>query len=136
MPASGVQGFKQTKGYFVAVGALPSTQQFIWTTRGTGSGGSYLPGSMTPGGNTPAPSTGVIAAGSLLKDMGKTVVSSTHTYRKVQRVITNGPSLTATVACDGAPFYIELDTYQSQQNGGTAVLGQGAATVAYLPGLM
>jgi hypothetical protein len=127
--ASGVQGPKQTRGYFVALSALPSTQQFMSSGSG-GAGGSYLPGVMTPGGNTASGNAGVIASGSVLKDMGKTVVSSTHTFRKVQLVVAGGPafSTNVTAANTGAPFYIELVTGQSAQ--------ATAASVAYLPGLM
>ena len=122
--ASGAQGLKQTKGYFVTVAVLPSTLQYSAPTV-SGAGGSYQVGPLA------AQTTGTtslnIAAGQYLKDMGKTVVSSTRTFRKVQLLMANGPVLTATGAASGAPFYIELVNSQSAQ--------AGAAQVAYLPGL-
>lgn len=121
--ASGVLGPKQTKGYFVTVAVLPSTIQYSAPVV-AGAGGSY---SVNP---LVAQSVGSadISSGVLLKDMGKTVVSSNRTFRKVQRVVASGPNLTATGAASGAPFYIELSNGQNLQT--------GTASVAYLPGLM
>ena len=125
-------GPKQSKGYFVALAALPSTQQFIWSGA-SGAGGSYTPGVLTAGGGTQASgASGLISTGSLLKDMGKTVVSSSHTFRKVQAVLTAGPVVGAATAALGLPFYIELVTGQNTNQGVTCT----AASVAYLPGLM
>lgn len=119
-------GPKQSKGYFVTLAALPSTQQFIWSGA-SGAGGSYTPGVMVAGGGNTSVS-GTIASGVLLKDMGKTVVSSSHAFRKVQLVSSGGPVVGAPTALQGLPFYIELVTAQSAQS--------AAAQVAYLPGLM
>ena len=83
-------------------------------TNAGGSGGSYTPGSMVAA----AVSVGGFSTGTLLKDMGKTVVSTSRVFRKVKRVITNGPS--DPIVADpllGGPFYVELVTTQSLQAG-------------------
>jgi hypothetical protein len=124
--ASGVQGPKQTKGYFVTLAPLVSSMQFV-NTGSSGAGGTYVPGVMTGSGGAGA-QVSSIAANSMLKDMGKTVVSSTRTFRKVQLMVPNGPSVSSQAAATGMPFYIELSTGQTSQ--------ANAAQVAYLPGLM
>lgn len=124
--ASGVQGPKQTKGYFVVLSSLSTNVQYNIAS-GSGAGGSYLPGTVS----YPTSGTGVAAipAGSYLKDMGKTVLSSTHTYRKVQLVTANAyPGAGAVAAATGLPFYIELP--------GSNLPVNPATQVAYLPGLM
>jgi hypothetical protein len=121
------KSFKQTNGYFVAVSTVTLAQQFKVSTPPSGSGGSVSPPVMAvyATGDTGTPA--VIPANTLLKDMGKVLVSSSHVYRKVQAVVTGGPSIVATTPVTGVPFYIELVTGQSAQ--------AGAAPVAYLPGL-
>ena len=123
--ASGSQGPKQSKGYFVALTSIPVTQQFSNSLSG-GAGGSFVPGVMTHSDSL----TSTIAANTLLKDKGKTVVSSTHTWRKVQAVIPSGPAFlsTGTNYPNGRPFYVELVTAQNTQT--------TAPALAYLPGLM
>jgi hypothetical protein len=119
--ASGMMGPKQTRGYFVLLSTLSTTLQYS-IAAGTGAGGSYLPGAIT----TPYLST--LSTSMLLKDMGKTVVSSTRTFRKVQPLIASGPAATTvTNPAAGASFYIELNTGQNLSSAGTQV--------AYLPGL-
>jgi hypothetical protein len=129
--ASGAEGFKQSRGYFVALANIPFGQQFNLTVAPSGAGGSWNSGTMAAF-TTGATST--IAANSLLKDMGKTVVktpadaAAPRVYRKVQLVHGTGPSVTATTPATGMPFYIELVTGQVSQS--------LAAPVAYMPGLM
>ena len=117
------KSFKQTNGYFVAMAAIPLTQQFKVATAPTGSGGSVTAPVMA----VYAAGEPVIAANTLLKDMGKTLMSSTRTYRKVQAVVVGGPSLVGTTPAAGLPFYIELVTGQTAQ--------AAAAPVSYMPGL-
>jgi len=140
--ASGSQGPKQTRGYFVPL--LDCRDKVYVYTPGSGAGGSFLPGSFSAG-NTWCRANAVesaalsslssIGAGGLLRDMGKTVVSSNRTFRKVQLVT---PSLAAGVtgASDTvsafATGYIELATgnaYASAARG-------SVAPVAYMPGLL
>ena len=120
--ASGAEGFKQSRGYFVALANIPFGQQFNLTVAPSGAGGSWNSATST------------IATNSLLKDMGKTVVktpadaAAPRVYRKVQLVYGTGPSVSATTPATGMPFYIELVTGQVSQS--------LAAPVAYMPGLM
>lgn len=123
--ASGVQGPKQSKGYFVALANIPVTQQFSSSLSG-GAGGSFAPGVMTASDSN----TSTIVTNTLLKDMGKTVVSTTYTFRKVQTVVAGGPPVLSTgvTYAHGRPFYVMLVTGQD-----TRTL---APPLAYLPGLM
>jgi hypothetical protein len=115
------QGLKQTRGIFVLLSTLNSTSQFS-IAAGSGAGGSYLPGAVT------VPYSTLVLSATLLKDMGKTVVSSTRTFRKVQPILANGPVIGASSPSVGLPFYIELNTGQN--------LSSATTQVAYLPGLM
>jgi hypothetical protein len=124
MPASGANGPKQTNGYFVVTSTLVSTLVLVQGVAPGGSGGSYLPGTLVSCGATAS----AWPAGTLLKDMGKTVVSSTHTFRKVQPVMPNGPYTATAAPMSGAPFYVELNEDQSRES--------AAPQLAYTPGLM
>lgn len=133
--ASGSQGPKQTRGYFVPLGRCDN--KVLQYSGGAGAGGSFLPGNFTTASwvaTNPLVSTIVSAtSGGLLRDMGKTVVSSNRTFRKVQLIApslaggvvgvdtTSGPYLTA---------YIELST------GNQFATAAAPAPVAYLPGLL
>jgi hypothetical protein len=133
--ASGSEGPKQTRGYFVPLGRCDN--KVLQYSGGVGAGGSFLPGNFTAASwvaTNPLVSTIVSAtSGGLLRDMGKTVVSSNRTFRKVQLIApslaggvvgvdtTSGPYLTA---------YIELAT------GNALTTAASPAPVAYLPGLL
>lgn len=122
------QGLKQTRGYFVVLSTLTTALQYN-IAAGSGAGGSYLPGAVTTQATLAPTGVAVIPSGSVLKDMGKTVVSSTHTFRKVQTMVASGPAVsTVASAALGAVFYIELNTGQN--------LSSASTQVAYLPGLM
>jgi len=147
--ASGFRGSKQTTGYFVPLGNCVG--KISTYTGGSGAGGSFLPGSFvaadwapTAGGGNSAgallSSISSIGQGGLLKDMGRTVVSSNRTFRKVQLVVpnllVNGSAVAgASNASTTGPYYtgyIELAT-----GAGLSTTGQAAAApVAYLPGAM
>lgn len=150
------RSFKQTNGYFVPLG---NCKDKVYSYTGTsGAGGSTVVGNFatvaswaTSANNTAAlaaastATVGVISsilsgpsAGGLFKDMGKTVVSASRTFRKVQLVFP-GLSSTGGVA----------DVSQTTQNtgyltgyielagaGGFAGGVAAVAPVAYLPGLM
>jgi len=118
------RSFKQTNGYFVVPVAQPSSLLYKVNAAASGSGGSALPPSFTVATALPSAifSGANVLANTMLKDMGKTVVSSTHTFRKVQVVSQSGPLTDNSDVC-----YIELTT--------TAALQGGALKVAFLPGL-
>jgi hypothetical protein len=126
--ASGVQGPKQTKGYFVVVSSLSTTLQYN-IAAGSGAGGNYLPGAITTQATSAPSGVNPIGSGQYLKDLGKTVVSSSRTFRKVQLVNAAAyPGNSALAAATGAPFYVELPTSTNMVTPGTQL--------AYLPGLM
>jgi hypothetical protein len=136
--ASGSQGPKQSNGYFVPLGDCRG--KVLQYTGGDGAGGSFRAGAFSEAAwNETTESSKYLStisslgAGGLLKDMGKTVVSSNRTFRKVQLV---APSLSAGVVGSKdskGPYltgYIELAT-------GNALASAAApAPVAYLPGLL
>lgn len=140
--ASGSQGPKQTHGYFVPLGnCVPSMLQY---SGGAGAGGSFLPGVFSAASWTAAGTGGAgavlssissVGAGGLLKDMGKTVVSSNRTFRKVQLVSHVAVAGVAGSEASSGPYlcaYIELSSGSSQP----AASGAAPAPVAYLPGLI
>lgn len=109
-------GFNQSGGaYFVVVSSIAG--QLLSYTAGTGSGGATTAGTfastttlaLLPGvGNQ----SSLFAAGKLIKDLGKTVVSSGRTFRKFQLVqaATANSSVSAGVAGVSptyASFYLE-----------------------------
>jgi hypothetical protein len=136
--ASGVRGPKQTGGYYVPLGNLVTASSIKTYVAGSGAGGSFLPGTFVnadwaigggPGVILPLISS--VGAG-LLKDMGKTVVSSNRTFRKVQLVVPGGTGVSSSASTAG-PFYtgyIELAT------GPSYVANSEPARVGFLPGLM
>jgi hypothetical protein len=92
-------------GYYVSladmrtslVGYNPTNQTFSPCTWATGS--------------FPALSTTLASAGSVFKDMGKTVVSSTRTFRKVQLMLPTGPSTLSTFGVAGKAGTVTEDYY-------------------------
>jgi len=118
------RSFKQTNGYFVVPTAQPSTLLLKVSVPATGAGGDAKPPTLAAATGLPATVfTGAnVNAGTLLKDMGKTVVSSSRVFRKVQVVSATSPTTDGSDAC-----YIELQT---------GVLAAPVLKVAYLPGLM
>lgn len=133
--ASGSEGPKQTRGYFVPLGRCDN--KVLQYSGGAGAGGSFLPGNFSAASwvatNSLVSTINAVGAGGLLRDMGKTVVSSNRTFRKVQLIApslaggvvgvdtTSGPYLTA---------YIELGT------GNSIATAAAPAPVAYMPGLI
>lgn len=140
------RSFKQTNGYFVPL--APAVGKIFTYTAGTGAGGSYVPGSFaaanwasaTPTGLSTVSTllSGVPGNGTLLKDMGKTVVSANRTFRKIQLVVpglssfsTSGVSSEPSNASAYYTGYIELAGPNAFSSGVSAAL-----PVAYLPGLL
>lgn len=133
--ASGSEGPKQTRGYFVPLGRCDN--KVLQYSGGAGAGGSFLPGNFSAAtwvsSDARVSTIASVGAGGLLRDMGKTVVSSNRTFRKVQLIApslaggvvgvetTSGPYLTA---------YIELGT------GNALATAASPAPVAYMPGLI
>ena len=138
------RGPKQSAGgFFIPLGNVGAAV-LQYTTVG-GAGGSFLAGSFATaswaqGGGAPSKFTSTIstvAAGGLLRDMGKTVVSAGRTFRKIQLMTStvstggvNGTGAGGNPNVDYLTGYIEL---------GSGFNGTGnsfPAPVAYYPGLM
>jgi hypothetical protein len=139
------RGYKQNSGaFFIPLGNVAS--QVLQFTSVGGAGGSYLVGSFTTaawaqGGTTPNKFTSTIstiAAGGLLRDMGKTIVSAGRTFRKVQLMtstvstggVTGAAGVTTNPNVDYLTGYIELGS------GFNGTGNSAPAPVAYYPGLM
>jgi hypothetical protein len=134
--ASGFRGQKQTNGYFVPLKNLLLLSTIQQYNGASGAGGSFLPGNFTKADwavtGSVADSISSIAGGGLLRDMGKTVVSSNRTFRKVQLVTPTATGVSGTSTQNG-PFltgYIELGT------GNAGAANANVAPVAYMPGLI
>ena len=146
--ASVQSGYKQSKGYFVVTNATGFTAYTY--SGGGGAGGNFVPGTMTA-------VTPPVVIGSVLRDMGKTVLvgpvvngdgsantdavhvagQNQRVFRKVQWVF-NGSAVGPTSngvggAPDNGVFYIELPNLQgggANENVATAV-----SYVPAMPGL-
>lgn len=148
MPSVGpsAYGFKQSAGgFFVPLGNV-ATAVLAFTAAG-GAGGSYQVGSFAAAawaqnGTTPSRFTSTIsaiAAGGVLRDMGKSVVSAGRVFRKVQLLTSTvstggvgGPAGASTnPVVDYLTGYIELGS--GLANGG---MPGTFAPVAYYPGLL
>jgi hypothetical protein len=138
------RGYKQSAGgFFIPLGNVAN--QVLQFTSVGGAGGSYLVGTFSPAawaqnGSTPSKFTSTIsttAAGGLLRDMGKTIVSANRTFRKVQLMTSSvstggvgGPVGGTNPNVDYLTGYIELNS------GANGPFVQPGAPVALYPGLM
>jgi hypothetical protein len=90
MSSSGLKQAHTDAGYYITVGSLVG--QVYGRTEPAGNtgvlGGSFSTASWAYFGAGKSMSS-ISAAGGLLKDMGRTVVSSLRTFRKVQLVLSN-----------------------------------------------
>ena len=144
MSSSQVRIKQSPNGYFIPL-ANVAADILSYTPTG-GAGGSFLPGrfalaSWAQGGTTPSEYTSTLispSAGGILRDMGKTVISSGRTFRKVQLMTStpntggvNGDANTNPVV-DYLTGYIELGSGAGSVGGA----GYPHAPVAYYPGLM
>lgn len=110
-------GFNQSGGgYFYAVSDVVASKLNVYTP-GSGSGGAVTAGTLAPasGAQLPGGVSTLFLAGRIVKDMGKTVVSSSRTFRKIQAVVatSGGASAALGVAGDAtnnnyASFYVEM----------------------------
>lgn len=143
--ASIQSGYKQSKGYFVVTNATGFTAYTY--SGGGGAGGSFTPGTMTA-------VTPPVVIGSVLKDMGKTVLvgpvvngsgtdgvnavpvagQNQRVFRKVQWVFNGSAVGPLSNGVGGAPdngvFYIELPNLQAGGNSANV-----ATAVSYVPAM-
>ena len=145
MPSVGPMnaGLKNTGGFFIPVGNCLS-KVFAYT-EGSGAGGSFTPGNFV---NAPWADVGTATAinatstintagaGGVFRDMGKTVVSASRVFRKVQLLVSSAVSTGGVSGQNGSSpdvdyltGYIEL---MSGNNGPTPT-ALNAAPVAYYP---
>jgi hypothetical protein len=123
-------GFNQSGGaYFMVMSNLEATPGTLGPfvnqllTAGSNSGGAFTSatfsnvtmGTIIGGSVTAARAGGLVTAGSLLRDMGKTVVSSGRTFRKFAPIVNGNPSSFGVVGqAPAAPnagygaFYLEV----------------------------
>lgn len=131
------RGYKQTNSLYVPLGNC--TNVLGWTPANpSGSGGSFAvgtfgPATWAPTGSVPSKWTSTIStigAGGFFRDMGKTIVSASRTFRKVQLLI-NSTTVVSTSGvagaapgtnpnCDYLTGYIEVSGSPAFGNGGVA----------------
>ena len=120
-------GYNQSGGgYLMIVSSITRSQLNIYTP-GSGTGASMAPGSFTQAGPSDVPDTSVFEVGHLLKDMGRTVVSSGRTFRKVQAVIGMASGASPTYGVGGqspnyTSFYVETGREGAGANAGNLPL--------------
>jgi len=143
---TGMRGTRnQARGYFIPLGNVAN--KILGYTPGSGAGGSYLNGSFATAawaanGTAASPyasTISTIGAGGVLRDLGKTVLSSGRVFRKIQLLVptvstfgVGGQAPGATANADYLTGYIELNSATQ-----TDVIpgGTGPAQVAYYPTL-
>jgi hypothetical protein len=104
-------GFNQSGGaYYVATGAAVLVSTLNVYTPGSGSGGATLAGSFLPFSTTGALGSDTLKAralvaigkaGSMVKDMGKTIVSTGRVFRKFQAVVPTGAGFPSSFGVTG-----------------------------------
>jgi len=112
-------GYNQSGGGYLYVVSTIINSQLLTYTPGSASVGSFAPANLT---NMPSGVSTLFIGGRVVRDMGKTVVSSGHVFKKIQGVAseTNAP-LTGGVTGPAetttnpgyATFYVETTPNQS-----------------------
>lgn len=130
-------GFNQSGGgYFYVLSSIVGPAQSF--TPGTGSGGATTAGSFAAASLGSGPNAR-LAAGNLIKDMGKTVVSSGRTFRKFQTIGPSANSASPTLGVVGgaatatdpgyATFYLEIGRDGAGYGVGSGIGGSGAVPI-------
>ena len=119
-------GYNQSGGDYLLVVSTITPAQLSVLTPGTGSGGATTVGSFAPAAvaDLPLNTSSFFTAGKLLKDMGKTVVSSGRTFRKIQAVVNTANNSSPTFGVNGAavanaPGYATFYLETSREGAGT-----------------
>ena len=139
------RSFKQTNALYVPLANCANS--VLQYTPGTGAGGSYANGTFAPaawaagqlGASKYTSTISTIGAGGYFRDMGKTVVSASRTFRKVQLLVNAvstsgvGGPLTAT----GLSANVDYLTAYIEVAGGLAFNGNAGtpAPVAVYPSM-
>lgn len=146
------RSYKQTNALYVPVGNCAN--MVLQYVPGTGSGGSTQVGAfqpaawaaLQPGASKYTSTISTIGAGGFFRDMGKTVVSSARTFRKVQLLVNTvstsgvGGTLTAQGVAANVDYltgYIEVANGPAfNGNAGTGIaVNANPAPVALYPSL-
>jgi hypothetical protein len=88
-------GYNQSGGaYWLVISSILPTQALNTQTNGSGSGGAYAPPTLSTlyGPNTNGQWASTITAGKVIRDLGRSVVSSGRAFRKFQAVIAQSAS--------------------------------------------
>jgi len=115
-------GFNQSGGaYFIVMTQLDNTHLNKVTAAGSNSGGAFVPPTLALAAANDAAIglvAGEVAPGKLLKDMGKTIVSSGRTFRKFAAAGTGNNRYASSFGVAGLPpvapnagygsFYLEV----------------------------
>jgi hypothetical protein len=111
-------GYNQSGGGYFYVAADSAATKLSVYTPGAGSGGATTVGSFAlavPGSAVYAAGLSTLfKAGNIVKDMGKTVVSSTRVFRKIQAVDSSDATAQAALGVTGGPdnnyasYYVEV----------------------------
>ena len=121
-------GYSQSGGgYLMIVSSITRAQLKVYTP---GSGSAT--GSFSNATSGDVPDTSLFEVGHLLKDMGRTIVSSGRTFRKIQAVVGMASDASPTYGVAGQPpnytsFYLETG-----REGAAATAGNLALVVRYL----
>ena len=97
-------GYNQSGGDYLLIVSTITPANLNVLTPGTGSGGATTVGSFASAAvaDLPLNMSSFFTAGKLLKDMGKTVVSSGRSFRKVQAVVNTASNSSPTFGVNGA----------------------------------
>ena len=139
MPSVGPMnaGLKNSGGFFVPVGDCVA--KVFGYTSGTGAGGSTVPGAFSTAswanlGAARASSIATAGAGALFRDGGKTVVSASRVFRKVQLLVSTSASTSGVAGAAGTTKEDYLTGYIELMSGNGANPAT-AAPVAYYPSM-
>ena len=120
-------GFQQNGGsYYVVISSI-ATSQFFTYSGSSGSGGSAAVGTFAAYTDTGNNWSSCLTAGKLIKDVGRTVVSSGRTFRKFQAVVNAGTSGSTFGVAGKAPTSTDTGYLTGYLEIGIEGLNQGAA---------
>jgi len=134
MAFSSRAGYNQSGGGYLLIISTIATSQLNVYTPGTGSGAATKVGTLAEAGpdDLPGSISTFFTTGKLLKDMGRTIVSSSRTFRKIQAVVGTAAAADSSFGVNGvspnyASFYLETG-----REGAAATAGNIALVVRYI----
>jgi len=116
-------GYSQSGGGYLLIVSTIATAQLNVYTPGPGSGGATKVGTLAAAeaADLPGSISTFFTTGKLIKDMGRTIVSSSRTFRKVQAVVATASAADASFGVNGispnyASFYLETGREGTAEN--------------------